>query len=102
MTDLERNPERLFAAPAVELERRRDGTLLLRCAQPLGRYARCVGEFLERWGRTAPDRPFLLERARNGAWSGVTYAEALQTVRSVAAALLRRGLGVERPVAILS
>ena len=50
MTDLERDPERLFAAPAVELERRRDGTLLLRCAQPLGRYARCVGEFLERWG----------------------------------------------------
>jgi len=51
MTDLERDPERLFAAPAVELERRRDGTLLLRCTQPLGRYARCVGEFLERWGR---------------------------------------------------
>jgi feruloyl-CoA synthase len=102
MTEVERDPGRLFAAPTVELECRRDGTLLLRSSEPLGRYVRCVGEFLERWGREAPERPFLVERGRDGAWTGVTYAEALRTVRNVAAALLRRGFGADRPVAILS
>jgi feruloyl-CoA synthase len=102
MTGIERDPGRLFAPPAVELERRRDGTLVLRSSLPLGRHARCLGEFLEHWGRAAPDRDFLLERDRDAAWIGVTYGEALQTVRRLAAALLRRGFGADRPIAILS
>src|SRR5262245_27006230 len=102
MTAIERDPARLFAPPAVELERRHDGTIVLRSSLPLGRYVRCLGEFLEHWARAAPDRPFLLERGREGAWIGVTYAEALQTVRRIAAALLQRGFGADRPIAILS
>jgi feruloyl-CoA synthase len=102
MTAIERDPARLFAPPSVELERRRDGSLVLRSALPLKPHAGCLGEFLERWGRAAPDRPFLLERDREGMWAGVTYGEALATVRRLAAALLRRGFGIGRPIAILS
>ena len=98
---VERDPTRLFAAPAVQLERRSDGTMLLRASQPLGDYARCVGEYLERWGRDAPDRAFLLESSSDGSWTGVTYGEALRIARNVAASLLHLGLGPERPVAIL-
>jgi len=101
MTRIERDPTRLFAAPAVELERRGDGAMLLRSSQPLGPYARCVGEYLEHWGRAAPDRAFLLERGADGSWTGVTFGQAPRTQRNVAASLLRLRLGPDRPVAIL-
>jgi feruloyl-CoA synthase len=102
MNGIERNPARLFAPPAVHLERRPDGTLVLSSAMPLGRYARCLGEFLEHWARAAPQRPFLLERGPGNAWTGVTFGQAHATVRRLAAALLRRGFGADRPIAILS
>ena len=50
-------------APAkVELEKRDDGTMLLRSPQKLGPYARCVTEWLVQWSDRAPDRVFLSER----------------------------------------
>ena len=91
----------MFAPPAVEMEHRADGTTLLRSRHELGPFARCLGEFLEHWADTTPDRPFLLERAQ-GAWRGVTYAEARERVRRIATWLLRQRLSSERPVAILS
>jgi feruloyl-CoA synthase len=93
----------LHLAPArVDVERRADGTLVLRSPLPLGAYARCVGEWLEAWARRAPERVFLAERARDGSWRRVTYAAALDAARRIGASLLARGLGPERPVAILS
>ena len=91
-----------FAPARVDVEQRADGTLLLRSPQPLGGYARCVGEHLERWAREAPERLFLAERGADGAWREFTYAQALRQVRAIAGALLVRDLGTERPVAILS
>jgi feruloyl-CoA synthase len=99
---VERDPAVLFAAAAVELERRDGGTLLLRSPYRLGAYARCVGEYLERWGRAAPGRPFLLERRDDGAWGGVSYGQALERVRSLAAGLLESGLSRQTPIAILA
>ena len=52
-----------MAPPRVEVEKRADGTLLLRSPVALRPYARCVGEWLERWAREAPERTFLAERA---------------------------------------
>jgi feruloyl-CoA synthase len=98
---VERNPRRLFAPPAVDLERRSDGTIVLRSPLPLQEYARCVGDYLEHWGRNAPDREFLLERGDDGNWRGLTYGRALETVRALAAGLLERGLNPSRPLAIL-
>jgi feruloyl-CoA synthase len=90
-----------FAPAAVDVERRPDGTLVLRSPPALGTYARCVGDWLVDWARRAPDRVFLAERAGDG-WRRVTYAEALESVERIGASLLARGLGPDRPVAVLS
>jgi feruloyl-CoA synthase len=91
-----------FAAPAVEVERRADGCILLRSPQQLADYGRCIGDWLLHWASAAPDRPFLLERDESGRWTGVTYSEAVEHVRSIAAWLLRAGCSAERPVTILA
>jgi len=56
------NPEALFAMPAIVADRRPDGSILLKSTAPLGEYARCVGDWLERWARETPERIFLGER----------------------------------------
>jgi feruloyl-CoA synthase len=89
-------------APAeVSLEKRADGSLLLRSPQKLGPQARCVTEWLVKWEREAPDRPFLCERKGEG-WRKVSYREAYGAARRIGQALLDLGLGADRPVAILS
>ena len=90
-----------FAPPGVELDRRADGTIVLRSPQALGQPDRALGEWLVRWAGRAPDRVFLAERAGD-AWRRLTYRETLDAVRRVGQALLDRGLDAERPVAILS
>lgn len=85
----------------VTLEARDDGALLYRSAYRLGPVARRTGDWLHRWAEETPDRVFLAERSGAG-WRSVTYAEALDQVRAIAAALLARGLGPESPVMILS
>jgi feruloyl-CoA synthase len=91
-----------FAPPKVEVEKRADGSMLLRSPQKLGPYARCVTEWLVQWSDRAPDRVFLSERSPSGSWRKLTYRETYGAVRRIAQALLDRGLGPERPVAILS
>lgn len=90
-----------FATPRVDVDKRGDGTLILRSPHLLGPYPRAVGEWLVHWARSAPERVFLAERAGDG-WRRVTYAEALESVRRIGEALLARGLSAGRPVAILS
>ena len=45
-----------FAPARVEMDRRADGTIVLRSPQTLGPYARCVTEWLVHWAVAAPDR----------------------------------------------
>ena len=92
----------LFAEPAVRVTRRDDGTILLDSPLALGEYQSSMGAYLEHWARAAPDRPFLLERAADGAWRGVTYGQARDRVIEIATWLLRRDAGVGRPVVVLS
>ncbi|MGA0569151.1 feruloyl-CoA synthase [Variovorax sp. VNK109] len=79
----------------------------VRADKSLEAYAPRMTDRLVHWAQAAPDRTFLARRVRNadgstGDWRHVSYAEALTTARSIAQALLDRGLGVERPVVILS
>ncbi|SNT12755.1 trans-feruloyl-CoA synthase [Noviherbaspirillum humi] len=92
----------LFAAPGVQLTRRADGSFMLEPRTPLEPYARCMGEYLERWARETPDRPFLQERGIGGQWQGVSYAQALQKVVRIATWLLESDLDRQRPVVVLS
>jgi feruloyl-CoA synthase len=102
MTAVLRDPARLFAEPLVEREVRPDGTVLLRSPVPLGAYPDSICHYLDHWAVEAADRPFLLERRGEPGWHGVTYGEARQVVRRLAAGLLARGLSSERPLVILS
>jgi feruloyl-CoA synthase len=90
-----------FAPPRVEVERRIDGAMVLRSPEPLGPFARAVGEWLIKWAAAAPQRIFLAERSADN-WRHVTYIDALAAVRRIAGSLLARGLTSSTPVAILS
>ncbi|MBK9607408.1 MAG: feruloyl-CoA synthase [Betaproteobacteria bacterium] len=92
----------LFSPPAVDVERRPDGTLVLRSPAALQPYPSRAGAWLEHWAEAAPDRLFLQERGADGLWHGVTYAEAAQRVQRLGAGLLQRDLSAARPIAILS
>lgn len=101
MTQRANLSDTLFALPAVELTRSAEG-VVLRSKHALQPYARCTGELLEYWAERAPGRAFLLQRSAEGPWRGLSYADTLAQVRSVAAWLLEQRLGPERPVALLS
>jgi feruloyl-CoA synthase len=90
-----------FAPARVAVDKRADGSMIVRSPQKLGPYARCVTEWLSHWSDRAPERDFLRERKGSG-WRRVTYREAYGAARRIGQALLERGLSREKPVAILS
>jgi feruloyl-CoA synthase len=90
-----------FAPVGIDVEKRADGTLVLRSCEALGPYPRALTQWLVDWAAKVPERPFLAERAGEK-WRTVGYAEALEAARRIGEALLGLGLGPERPVAILS
>ncbi len=94
-------PVRL-GAPDVVIERRHDGAMVLRSAQPLAPYPNNLTERLAHWANAAPDRVFLAQRNPAGDWRELGYKAAFETVRAIAAALLARDVSPERPIAILS
>jgi feruloyl-CoA synthase len=83
------------------------GTGYLRADQELQGYAQRMTDRLVHWARTDPDRIFMARRRRQengstGDWQHLSYGQALEAARSIGQALIDRGLGPERPVAILS
>ena len=90
-----------FAAVDPTLEARGDGGFILRSAASLGKIESSVGRWLDRWASVRPEAIFLTEpggRTRRR----LSYGVARTRVRSLAAGLLARGLGPERPLVILS
>lgn len=80
---------------------RPDGAIVLTSAWPMGPVARCTTDWLDHWARATPQAVFLAERSGPG-WREMTYGEARQRVRALAAALLDRGLGPGTPVMAIS
>jgi feruloyl-CoA synthase len=91
-----------FGDPAIDIERRADGTIYLRPKHPLGDYPVRITDRLHHWAKTTPDRVFMAEREGGRGWRKITYAELLTASRHIASALIQRGLSAERPVVILS
>jgi feruloyl-CoA synthase len=82
------------------------GVRYLRADQSLDGHARRMTDRFLHWVEAAPDRTFMARRARNadgstGEWRTLSYREAHAAARSIGQALLDRGLGPDRPVAIL-
>jgi len=86
----------------VSVERRADGTMILRAKEPLGPYPNKLTEHLDHWAKATPDRVFMAERDAQGGWRTITYAQARAEARAIGAALIARKLSAGRPIAILS
>ena len=91
-----------FAPARVEVEALSGGGFILRSPVKLEPYASNLCEYLTDWAEKTPERTFLAERDGEGGWRRIPYGEALQLVRSIAQALLDRGMTPDRPVMILS
>src|SRR5215212_2857744 len=91
-----------LCAPEVMVDRHADRTIYLKSGRKLPPYPEKLTERLVNWAKVAPDRVFMAERAPDGPWRTITYAQTLAKVRRIGAALLTRNLSAERPIIILS
>ncbi|SOE87902.1 Acyl-CoA synthetase (AMP-forming)/AMP-acid ligase II [Burkholderia sp. YR290] len=91
-----------FREPTVEIERRDDGTLILKSGPPLPPTRACTTDWLEHWVTVRPASPMLVQRNREGAWESWSIGEVWDAVRSLATALHRLGASQSAPLVILS
>lgn len=90
-------------APDVTVERRADGSFIIRSNHPPGEGPRSIPHLLAQRAAEHPDRPFILQRAPgHGPWGGVTYGEARRAADGIAQWLLDRGLTAGDSVMVLS
>jgi feruloyl-CoA synthase len=98
-------PVSLGGSLAADFAPRADGATIVTAREPLGPYPRRLTDRLLHWAAVAPQRTLAARRVGDpvaGPWRRIGYAEAVAAARSIAQALIDRGLGAERPVAILS
>ncbi len=93
---------RMLAAPLVTRLASDDGSFVLRSADPLQPYARCIGEWLDRWAAETPDQCAFAERRSDGEWRALTWREARQAVGSIAQGILNLKLRPQAPIVVLS
>ena len=87
----------------IVVERRGDGTIILKSRIPLQAYEKHIPASLAKWAKKAPERIWLAQRGGpDRQWRKVSYAEAKRTVDALTQGLLDLKLGEGRPVAILS
>ncbi len=86
----------------ASVERRPDGSVVLRSTEPLHWFPPRLADCLERHAAQSPDRAFAAQRREGGDWQRITYAQMLGRARSIGQALLEAGLSADRPIAILS
>ncbi len=87
----------------IEVERRADGSMVMRSRVPLQPHAPHIPALLRRWADERPDHTWLAQRrAPTDDWFRLSYAQAQQQVDALTQALLDLKLGPDRPVAILS
>jgi feruloyl-CoA synthase len=91
-----------LATPRI---RRRDlagGGFILASEEPLGTHADHLGQLLQLQAERQPQSVFLAEKLPAGGWRKVSYGDAWDAARSIAQALLDRGLDQSTPIVILS
>jgi feruloyl-CoA synthase len=87
----------------IAVERRADGSLVLRSRIPLQEYPPHLLQPLHRWAAERPRHTWLAQRRPPGGdWLRLNYADAKRQVDALTQALLDLGLAAGQPVAILS
>ena len=83
-----------FPSAEMRLERREDGTLVVRPVLQLAAYEPNLPAVLARRAELHPDKPYLAERRpAGGDWYRHSYAETWRDTRAVAQWLLDRRIG---------
>ena len=91
----------LMAKAATLVEKRADGSRILRSPQILAPPRLHLGAYLQHWAAATPDRTLLATRA-GASWREVSWQEAAQRAASLGEALLELGLSRETPLLALS
>jgi len=91
-----------LAPQNLRMEKRADGSVLLRSGVALGAYPAQLGDDLRANAARFPDRVFLAERGKDGAWATLTYGAARAKADAISQWLLAHGHGPDNPVAALS
>jgi len=87
----------------IAIERRDDGTLILKSRIPLQAYEKHIPASLAKWAKQAPERIWLAQRGGpDRQWRKVSYGEAKRTVDALTQGLLNLKLAEGAPVTILS
>jgi len=95
------DPQQLAPPRAVRIALD-DGSFVLRSPEPLKPYARCIGEWLDRWAAETPDAPAFSERHADGSWRRLSWRETREQVGRIAQSLLGLKLQPQAPVVVLS
>jgi feruloyl-CoA synthase len=85
---------------AVKTERGANTYLV--AEQALQPYPVRLTDRLQHWAQTRPEHTWMARRDATGAWVKISYSQAWDQAQRIGQALLDRGLGVDKPVAILS
>ncbi len=89
--------------PDVTVERRADGSILLRSNHAPGEGPRSIAHLIRDKAQAHPDRPWMKQREPgHGPWRQVTYGEAVRAAEGIAQWLLDRGLTGADSVMVLS
>jgi feruloyl-CoA synthase len=96
-----------FGVTRVHMREGANGVHYMSADQKLADYPSRMTDRLAHWAKTKPETTMLAKRVKTadgslGDWRHISYAEAWQSARSIAQALINRGLSAERPVVIMS
>jgi feruloyl-CoA synthase len=91
-----------FATPDIEMERRSDGTIVLRSRHPLGHWDASIPAVLRARAAAHPDRPLAAQRDAGDGWVELSYGAARAKADALGQAFVDLGLGPDRPLMILS
>ena len=91
-----------FAPPDTTIERRPDGTIILRARGELPEFEPSIATVLRRHAAETPERTLAAQRGSEDEWVTLTYGDAREKADALAQSLLGLGLGPERPLMVLS
>ena len=96
-----------FGVTRVNMREGTSGVRYISADQTLEDFATRMTDRLVHWATTKPDATMLAKRVKHadgslGDWRHISYAQAWQSARAIAQALIDRGLSAERPVVIMS
>lgn len=77
-----------FLERAIDVERRPEGTLVVRNKVPLKPIGPPIPQLLHRAAERRPEHTWLAQRDRNGEWRRLAYGQALEQVNALTQALL--------------